>query len=210
VRKAGLPPLFEFASLPRVARKWSNQNIPGALHFVTGNFLDRIPVFNQEACCQCFIDTLGTLLNDWPCKLIAYVLMPDHLHMIVNPQDGQIREFTGKLKSLSAKSIVKVAHGIDFKLDSEGSSHVWQESFKATPLWSAWMIWQKINYIHANPVKAGLVSSAKDYRWSSFQAFYSGNEKPLKVDQEWWWPDDSEKLSKAMKDLGWRTYEKRN
>ena len=136
--------------------------------------------------------------------------MPDHLHVIVNPQDGRIREFTGKLKSLSAQAITKTARGIDFKPDSEGSLQVWQESFKAIPLWSSWMIWQKINYIHANPVKAGLVSSAKDYRWSSFQAFYAGSEKPLKVDQEWWWPDDSEKLSKAMKKLGWRTYDKMN
>jgi len=48
------------------------------------------------------------------------------------------------------------------------------------------MIWQKINYIHANPVKAALVPSAKDYYWSSFPAFYSGSEKLLKVDQEWW------------------------
>ena len=70
------------------------------------------------------------------------------------------------------------------KLDSEGSLQVWQESFKATPLWSAWMIWQKINYIHANPVKAKLVSSAKDYRWSSFQAFYSEEEVPLQAGSE--------------------------
>jgi REP element-mobilizing transposase RayT len=193
-----------------MGRKWTNQNLPGALHFVTGNFLDRIPVFKQQACCTSFIDTLATLLDGWPCKLIAYVLMPDHFHLIVNPKDGRIKEFTGKLKSLSAKAIIKAARGIDFKLDSESSLHVWQESFKAVPLWSAWMIWQKINYIHANPVKAKLVSSAKYYYWSSFQAFYSGSEKPLKVDQEWWWPDDSEKLSKTMKALGWRTYHKRS
>jgi REP element-mobilizing transposase RayT len=193
-----------------MARKWSNQNLPGALHYVTGNFLDRIPVFHQETCSQSFIDTLATLLNEWPSKLIAYVLVPDHFHLIVNPRDGRIREFTGKLKSLSGRAITKTARGIDFKPDSEGSFHVWQESFKAIPLWSAWMIWQKINYIHANPVKAGLVSSAKGYPWSSFQAFHSGHEKPLKVDQDWWWPDDSEKLSKAMKELGWRTYDKRN
>jgi REP element-mobilizing transposase RayT len=194
-----------------MGRKWSNQNLPGALHFVTGNFLKRIPVFNQEACCQSFIDTLATLRKDWPSKLISYVLMPDHTHLIVNPQDGRIREFTGKLKSLSARAIIKNARGIDFQLDSEGSSYqVWQQSFKAVPLWSAWMIWQKINYIHANPVKAGLVSSARNYRWSSFQAFYSGSSEPLPVDQDWWWSDDSEKLSKAMKELGWKTYEKRN
>ena len=205
-----MPPLFEFCFLILMARKWSNQNLPGALHFVTGNFLDRIPVFHQELCCQSFIDTLATLLEEWPCKLIAYVLMPDHTHLIVNPKDGRIKEFAGKLKSLSAKAIISSAQGIEFKLDSEGSLHVWQESFKAIPLWSAWMIWQKINYIHANPVKGRLVASARTYRWSSFRAFYSGSQEPLKVDQDWWWPEDSEKLSKAMKELGWRSYHKRN
>jgi REP element-mobilizing transposase RayT len=193
-----------------MAKKWSNQNIPGALHFVTGNLFERIPVFKQERCCKSFFETLGTLVTDWPCKLIAYVLMPDHIHLIVNPQDGRIKEFTGKLKSLSAKAIVKSAQGIHFKLDSEGCHQVWQESFKAVPLWSAWMIWQKINYIHANPVRARLVSSARDYPWSSFRAFYLGSNDPLPVDRDWWWPDDSEKLSKAMKELGWRSYDKRN
>lgn len=155
--------------------------------------------------------TLGTLLNEWPCKLIAYVLMPDHVHLIVNPRDGRIQEFTGKLKSLTARDITHIARQLDFRLNAEGSSHeVWQESFKATPLWSGWMIWQKINYIHANPVRAKLVSSAKNYWWSSFHSFYTENEGPLKVDKEWWWPEDSEKLSKAVKELGWRTYHKRN
>jgi len=70
--------------------------------------------------------------------------------------------------------------------DFAGSIHqVWQESFKGMPLWSEWMIWQKINYIHANPLKAGLVTSAKDYRWSSFRAFYSNTGEPLAVDHEW-------------------------
>ena len=59
--------------------------------------------------------------------------MPDHLHLIVDPRDGRMREFTGKLKSLSAKAIVDVASGIVFEIDSEGSHRVW-ESFKATPL----------------------------------------------------------------------------
>ena len=193
-----------------MGKKWSNQNLPGALHFVTGNFLDRAPVFEQRACCQSFIDILKDLLTEWPCKLIAYVLMPDHFHVIVNPRDGCIKEFTGKLKSVAARAITKNVRGIKFQIDSEGCFQVWQDSFKATPLWSAWMIWQKINYIHANPVKAKLVSSGKDYEWSSFRAFYSDAEAPLKVDHDWWWPDDSENLSKALKELGWRTYHKRN
>ena len=80
---------------------------------------------------------------------------------------------------------------------------------KAKPLWSGWMINQKIDYIHANPVKAKLVKSARDYYWSSFCSFYCQGDEPLAVDHDWWWPDDSEKLSKAMKELGWHSYWKR-
>ncbi len=64
------------------------------------------------------------------------------------------------------------------------------------------MIWQKINYIHANPVRAGLVSSTKDYQWSSFHSFYSQGESSLAIDREWCWDDDVEKLSRAVKQMG--------
>jgi hypothetical protein len=87
--------------------------------------------------------------------------------MIVNPQDGRVRELTGKLKSQSARRIVAVASDVSFTVGEKDSGQpmhqVWQESFKALPLWSDWMIWQKINYIHSNPLKARLVKSVADY-----------------------------------------------
>jgi putative transposase len=197
-----------------MARKWSNQNLPGALHFITGNLFNRVPAFKDNQCCQAFLNVCDDLKKEWPAKLIAYVLMPDHFHLIVNPRDGDIRGFGGALKSLTAREIIETSVGYRFVLEEpneDGSIHqVWQESFKAQPLWSAWMIWQKINYINANPVKARLVTSAKSYPWSSFRAFYSDSGEPLPVDQKWWWPDDSEKLSSAMKELGWRSYHKRS
>jgi hypothetical protein len=52
-----MPPLFE-----AMARKWSNQNLPGALHYVTGNVRDRIPVFKCEDCCQAFLKVFSDLL----------------------------------------------------------------------------------------------------------------------------------------------------
>lgn len=197
-----------------MSRKWSNQNLPGALHFVTGNLIDRIPIFKRDDCCQSFLGVLRDLLSVWPSKLISYVLMPDHFHLVVNPRDGDIKGLVSALNSLSSRSIVELTNDPRFlrsKPDADGLIHqVWQEAFKALPMWSAWMIWQKINYIHANPVRAGLVNSAKDYHWSSFGAFYLGMNEPLPVDLDWWWPDDGEKLSAEMKRLGWRTYYKRS
>jgi len=134
--------------------------------------------------------------------------MPDHFHMVVNPRDGRVREFLGALKSLTARSLIETTGGTAFirpAPDADGSiNQVWQDSFKAVPLWSNWMIWQKINYIHANPVRAGLVTSARDYKWSSFRAFYEEERGPLAVDKNWWWEDDLEKLKTAMKELGWK------
>ena len=116
-----------------MARKWSNLNIAGALHYVTGNIINRFPVFTEPTCCTAFLIELSSVCQDW----------------------------------------------------------------------------QKINYIHNNPVKAGLVRSAKDYWWSSFRSFYCQGDAPLAVDHDWRWPDDAEKLSAAMKELGWYSYWKR-
>jgi REP element-mobilizing transposase RayT len=188
-----------------MGRKWSNLNLPGALHFVSGNCINRLPVFTEPECCKVFLEQLKTLSQEWPAKLITFVLMPDHFHFISNPIDGKIIEFCRDLKSKAAKAIVKATKKFEFPEDEEGH-HVWQESFHSRPLWSGWMINQKINYIHANPVKAKLVKSAKEYYWSGFRSFYNLGDAPLAVDHDWWWPDDVEKLSEAMKELGWHSY----
>src|SRR5213080_5356893 len=99
-----------------MARKWSNLNLPCALHFVTGNCLERTPVFVEPACCNAFLQELKSLNEKWPSKLIAYVLMPDHFHLISNPRDGRINEFVGALKSLSARSIVRVSKQFQFPM----------------------------------------------------------------------------------------------
>ena len=45
-----------------MARKWSNLNLPGALHFVTGNCVNRLPVFTESACCTAFLEELRKLM----------------------------------------------------------------------------------------------------------------------------------------------------
>lgn len=132
--------------------------------------------------------------------------MPDHFHLIVNPRDGRITDLAGALKGSSARRIIDASPPGTFISDKptpdEATHHVWQESFRALPLWSNWLIWQKVNYIHSNPLKARLVKSAAGYRWSSFSAFYHQSDELLPVDREWWWPEDVKKLSVAMAEWG--------
>lgn len=180
-----------------MARKWTNEILPGALHFVTGNVFNRKPIFKNELNCIAFLEELQSHRTAQECKLIAFVLMPDHFHLTLNPRDGDIQTSAGILKSLSAKRLVDQAPTKYFCNGDE--NQVWQESFKALPLWSGWMIKQKIDYIHANPVKANLVQSADEYQWTSFRSMYREENDPLlQVDKEWWWPEDDEKLRAAL------------
>ncbi len=81
-----------------MARKWSNLNLPGALHLVNGNCINRLPVFTEPDCCRAFLKELKKLNQEWPSKLIAYVLLPDHFHFISNPRAGRIIGFCRELK----------------------------------------------------------------------------------------------------------------
>lgn len=180
-----------------MSKKWTNKNLPGSLHFVTGNVLNRRQIFRQEKNCIAFLQELQDLRTSHECKLIAFVIMLEHFHLILNPRDGDIRSHTGILKSTSAKRIVSLHPSGAF--ETAGGNQVWQESFKSLALWSGWMITQKIHYIHANPVRGGLVKATAEYPWSSFHAFYSKDvEEVLQVDEECWWPEDVEKLKRAM------------
>jgi len=176
-----------------VARKWSNENLPGALHYVTGVTGNGQQIFNRTDGCLDVLDVCRQLRQDWPFKLVAYVLMPDHLHMIVNPRDGAISELIASLEGLSSSRILAAEPGVPSTVNqteiSDPLPQVWQKPFKATPLYSGWMIWRKINYIHSRAVRVGLVQSASDYRWSSYRSFYSRADDPLAVDRDWWWPE---------------------
>ena len=183
-----------------MAKKWTNRNLPGVLHFVTGNVLDRKPIFRHEKYCRAFLEELQELRIKRQCKIIAFVLMTDHFHFIGNPKDDDIQTATGILKSFTAKRIVSLAPSRAFLRN--GENQVWQESFKSLALWSGWMIKQKIDYIHANPVKDDLCKTASEYPWTSFRSFYHGEPDPLfAIDKEWWWEGDEAKLTASVKQV---------
>ncbi|HUR99099.1 MAG TPA: transposase [Pyrinomonadaceae bacterium] len=182
-----------------MAKKVTNRNLAGVLHYVTGNLDKRRPIFRYDSNCIAFLDEMQGVRREHESRLICFAVMPDHFHLIVNPRDGDIQGWMGELKSRTARRLVDANRtGLFRKNDEE--NQVWQESFRTLRLWSGWMIWQKINYIHNNPIKAGLAESARDYRWSSFRSFYHlANEDLLSVDDQWFYPEDAERLKELQR-----------
>ena len=115
--------------------------------------------------------------------------MPDHLHALIDLEDGQMGRFLRRFKSNATNNIDVLMRGNDKALQSDwlcekGKRELWQDGKHSIPIYSSKWIKQKINYLHRNPVTKGLVENPADYIWSSFGAYEptSGHEPPVFVD----------------------------
>ena len=166
------------------------------LHYVTINIRDHVPIFQYDIYVCAALEQLRLHCDEHPAKLVAYVGMPEHFHFINNPLDGDIVKFLSQFKPAVTNAVAEIAERLGhtkllhWLMTAEGHNQLWQEGKHDLFLWSDWMIWQKINYIHDNPRRRKLVKRAIDYRYSSFAAVYDVPTAPIiPVDGEWWWDD---------------------
>lgn len=162
----------------------------------------RVPIFKSDEVCQFLIDALNEVRQKRTFKLVAYVLMPDHAHLIVNPLHCDIELIGKEIKGVSAKKIpdwLKENEHITslekLKLRKAGkrnhSYSVWQKKVKSVDLWSQKFVLQKRNYIHQNPVRAGLCAHPAEWKWSSYLAYVRPNADnvPIQPDRRYYWTD---------------------
>lgn len=170
------------------------------LHYVTTVTHDRVPVFRSARACEIFVGVLCEMRERGLYKLIGYVVMPDHAHLIVNPQDASISSFMRRLKGITARRIVdwlqRESHHESLAkltlLHPQKQRHsyaVWLKDYSAIDLWSPRLIGQKLNYIHLNPVRAKLCEHPAQWRWSSYRAYFphADGDVPVEVDWRAYW-----------------------
>lgn len=182
---------------------------PNLVHYVTAVTYDRVPVFRSDHACSLLINALATTRAKEPFKLIGYVIMPDHFHMLANPLDLDISVTAGRLKGRAASSILKWLRS-DGHLPSleklalapplqSGQTHaVWMKEFSAIDIWSHKFIRQKLHYIHMNPVRAGLCDHPAKWRWSSYHAYlpHEPGSVPIEIDWRWLWTEEELSLAR--------------
>jgi putative transposase len=101
--------------------------------------------------------------------IFAYVLMPSHLHLIISiPEAKSISSFMRDLKRRTAREY--------FGLYNLPNGKLWEDRFDDVGLFSEKEFFIKLNYIHQNPAKAGLVEKPEDWQYSSAR-FYMFEEK---------------------------------
>ena len=166
-----------------MSRNYKFRN-PKALYFVSFAVINWLDVFTENLYKDILLDSLRYSQEKKGMEIIAWCIMPDHVHLIFR-STGNIKpeQLLGDIKRFSSRKIVKAItenpneNRKDFLLDSfakaaKQSSNVkhyqfWQHNNHPVELWSNKVIYQKIQYIHNNPVKAGLVLHPEDYPYSS-------------------------------------------
>jgi putative transposase len=149
------------------------------VHFITFSVADRRKLLDRDGTCDIVLDALVRALKQQDARCFGYVIMPDHVHALLRfSKPGQLSEFVRYWKSNSSIRIrnwLRRAAPEYVSVASE-SSGFWQSGFYSFEIYSEPKLVEKLDYIHANPVRARLCSHAVDWKWSSARRHYLGED----------------------------------
>jgi len=127
--------------------------------------------------------------------LFAYVIMIDHIHLLTS-RPSTTSNLLRVVKGITARRVIDYLKQNSLTNSLAKLQHtererryrysLWQTEKNVLPVFSEGMFMQKVNYIHQNPVRAGLVTRVLDYRWSSFRIWngYQRDDEPLLMDND--------------------------
>ncbi|NPV05525.1 MAG: transposase [Syntrophaceae bacterium] len=141
--------------MPRTARRLEG----GLIYHVINRGNDGKTVFHKRADYASFLDLMVTAKERCPLKLFAFCLMPNHFHFVVSPDDGDMLS--------SWMQWLMTTHVRRYNQHYERCGHLWQGRFKNFPVQDDEYLLVLMRYVEGNPVRSGLVSTARDWPWSS-------------------------------------------
>lgn len=158
-------------------------------HFLTCTIIDWIDIFTRQTYRNIIIECLGFCIKNKGMVLYGYVIMSNHLHLIIQSKDGKLSDLIRDFKKFTAKQILETLQTEAesrkewilerFAKATETHSRnknfqVWQYGNHAEEIFSLKFMWSKLNYIHLNPVRAGIVTKANQYIYSSASNYSDG------------------------------------
>lgn len=152
------------ARLPRYA-------VPGLTQHVIQRGNDRAPIFAAAADYDRFRTELGSACARNACTVHAYVLMTNHVHLLITPSTaGGI----GRVMQSLGRRYVRY-----FNDSYERTGTLWEGRYRAAAIDTEHYLLTCYRYIEQNPVRAGMVRAPADYPWSSYRANAVGERDPL-------------------------------
>lgn len=141
--------------------------IAGYPHHVVQRGHNRQPVFSTERDRLYYLDNLAEQLELRDIALHAWCLMTNHVHLLLEPRVSG-SDISALMRVLAARQTRR------FNRIEIRTGTLWESRFKCSVVDSETWLWACCRYIETNPVRAGLVANAADYRWSSFRERMAG------------------------------------
>ena len=145
--------------------------IPGQPQHVIQRGNNRQEIFCSEDDYRFYLDKLGLAAEQHGCDIHAYVLMTNHVHLLLTPHT---EEGIGKLMQKVGRHYVQY-----FNYYYQRSGTLWEGRYKATLIHSEQYLLTCMRYIELNPVRAGMVEHPADYPWSSYHSNALGESDVL-------------------------------
>ena len=157
------------------------QSYPDAWpQFLTATIANWKPLFKEDGYKDIIIDSLQHLVASSKINLYGFVIMSNHIHLIWQAlPDYELKKLqTSFLKFTASKFLAKLEsenrlweYAVDY---ADRDHHFWKRDSLAIELFSPAAFHQKLNYIHYNPVRAGICSLPEDYHYSSAYFYEKG------------------------------------
>lgn len=143
--------------MPRIARSV----FPGVPHHLTQRGNRRGEVFFSDGDRAVYLGWLAQYCERFRVEVLAYCLMTNHVHLVAVPETET--GLQNVIRPLHTRYAQRINHARGW------IGHLWQGRFFSSALDDRYL-WAAIRYVERNPVRAGMVSCAEDYRWSSARA----------------------------------------
>ncbi|HEY1985326.1 MAG TPA: transposase [Terracidiphilus sp.] len=144
----------------------------GDLHFLTFSCHGRLPYFADPVACELFEHSLETVRRRYVFHVFGYVIMPEHVHLIVS-EPGRVK-LDRALQALKT-SVSKQRPQHPFWLPRYYDFNVHSEDKRK----------EKLNYLHRNPVTRGLVDRPEQWKWSTFRHHHTGERGVVEIESVW-------------------------
>jgi putative transposase len=146
-------------------------------YFVTFSCYRRRRILDHAQAKQIVIHFFGAQLRNQSGRCVGFVIMPDHVHAIVHfGKEGLLSVFMNQWKrrsSIQLKNFYRThLVGYGTKLDLKGA--MWQPKYYVFNIYSETKLKEKLAYMHINPVQAGLVDHAQDWKFGSARYYLLG------------------------------------
>lgn len=158
-------------------------------HFITATIVDWIDIFSRQIYRDCLINSLSYCIKNKGMVLYGYVIMTNHIHLVVQSEKGELSNLLRDFKKFTATAILDKLqnnpesrrewilerfHIATFIHNRNKNYQVWQYGNHAEEIYSENFLRSKLDYIHLNPVRAWVISRASDYVYSSASNYVNG------------------------------------